>query len=259
MGTLTIDLVQVQTFLFVVLRVGALVAAMPNFDRQSLPPTFTAGLILAFSFLLISLVPLPAVGLIDGIIPLGLNAASEILLGVSIGLVVRMVFAGIMLAGQLAGYQMGLAIANVMDPASSQQVPILGQVYNLMALLIFFTINAHHWFLKAIVNSFERVPPFGFAPSQAVVDRLIDLSVGIFVVGIQAAAPVVVTMLITSVALGLVARTSPQMNVFIVALPLQMVVGLIILAGSLPYFLTFMNQVFAEMIANILAILKLVT
>jgi flagellar biosynthesis protein FliR len=81
--------------------------------------------------------------------------------GIVIGLTLQLVISGIQLAGQLAGFQMGFAIANVVDPASSLQIPIISQFLNLFALLIFFSINAHYYFIMALMDSFERIAPFG--------------------------------------------------------------------------------------------------
>ncbi|HEJ83241.1 MAG TPA: type III secretion protein, partial [Desulfobacteraceae bacterium] len=109
------------------------------------------------------------------ILPLSLGMISEIMLGVIIGLSVRMIFAGVQLAGQLVGFQMGLAMANVMDPSTSEQLPLLGELNNIFAILIFLTINAHHWFLHAVADSFRLVPPFAFHFSNSLMEQLVSL------------------------------------------------------------------------------------
>jgi len=169
---------------------------------------------------------------------------------------VRMIFAGIQLAGQLAGYQMGLAIANVLDPATSGQFPIISQIYNLIAMLIFITINAHHWFLRAIKESFTLVPPLGFQFSSSLADQLVSLSGNIFVIAVKVGAPIIVVLLLTSVASGLIARTVPQMNVFIVAMPLKIAVGLLFLILSIPYLVVFLRQIFHDFGSSIMFIMK---
>ena len=102
------------------------------------------------------------------------------MLGLVIGFSVKLIFAGIQLAGQMAGYQMGMAIANVMDPASSQQVPLLAQFNNLVALLVFLSINAHYWFIRALTQSYRLVPPLNFHFDGSLMEHLIQLSGNMF-------------------------------------------------------------------------------
>jgi flagellar biosynthetic protein FliR len=178
------------------------------------------------------------------------------MLGIAIGFSVKLIFAGVQLAGQLAGYQMGMAIANVMDPSSSQQIPLLAQYNNLVALLIFLTINAHHWFIRALTESYRLIPPLGVHLSGSLMERLVHLAGNMFAVAIQVGAPVIAALLITSVAFGLVARTVPQMNVFIVAMPLKIAVGLLFFGLSLPYFSLFLKKIFSTLGENIFFILR---
>jgi flagellar biosynthetic protein FliR len=160
------------------------------------------------------------------------------------------------MAGQMAGYQMGMAIANVMDPATSDQVPILATFYNLVAILVFLSINAHIIMLRAMVESFQLVPLFGFEFNQAVMQQIISFSGNLFVVALKIGAPVIVALLITSAALGLVARTIPQMNIFIVAMPLKIAIGLIFLGISLPYMADFLLRSFETLGRSLLVLMK---
>ncbi|MFO7738202.1 MAG: flagellar biosynthetic protein FliR [Desulfatiglandaceae bacterium] len=256
MTNFSISLPQLQIFFLVFLRVIAILMTVPVFSSRNVPILFRVGLGFSMSVLLIPLLKLTEVPFFPDVIPFGIGVLSEIALGITIGLSVRLVFAGIQLAGQLAGFQMGFAIVNVMDPLTSAQVSIVAQLKYLIAMLIFLTINAHHWFLRALVESFRLVPPFGFHFSASVMEFLMRLGGGMFLIAIKVAAPVMVALLLTSVALGLVARTVPQMNIFIVAFPLKIVIGLLFLAFSLPYLLSFLKQLFGAMGSDILLLLK---
>jgi len=217
---------------------------IPIFDSRSIPHVFKLALAFATSlivFPMLKLSPLPVSMSIWG---LGIGAAGEILLGLVIGFSVKLIFAGIQLAGQMVGYQMGMAIANVMDPSESQQIPLLAQFNNLMALLIFLSINAHYWFIRALIQSYRLVPPLNVHFDGSLMERLIHLSGKMFVIAIQVGAPVSATLLVTTVAFGLLARTVPQMNVFMVAMPLKIGVGLLFLGFSLPYFSAFLKKIF---------------
>ena len=178
------------------------------------------------------------------------------LIGILIGLAVRTLFAGFQMAGQMAGYQMGMAIANVMDPATSAQVPLLATLYNLLAILIFLSINAHIFLLRAMVESFQIVPLFEFEVNQAVMQHMIRLLGNMFIIALKIGAPVIVALLLTSAALGLVARTIPQMNIFIVAMPLKIAIGLLFLALSLPYMSAFLTGAFDTIGRSVLVLMK---
>ena len=243
-------------FFLVFLRISAMVMTLPVFNSNSIPLLFKIGLAFATSmalFAILDLEPLPASG---AILPFSIGVMGELMIGIIIGLSVRLIFAGIQLAGQLAGYQMGLAIANVMDPSSSEQFPILAQFNQLFAMLLLLVTNAHHLFLRALAESYRLVPPFGFHFSNSVMQQVVDLAGNMFVIAIQVGAPIIAALLLTSVAFGLVARTVPQMNVFIVAMPLKIAVGLLFIGFSLPYLSSFLNTMFRGLGRNIFMLLK---
>ena len=230
--------------------------AIPVFESNSIPNLIKLALAFTTSIILFPMLQLNSVPVVTHIYTLGISAASEILIGLAIGFSVKLIFAGIQMAGQLAGYQMGLAIANVMDPADSQQIPLLAQFNNLVALLVFLSINAHYWFIKALTQSFRLVPPLNARFGNSLMEQLVNLAGNMFVIAIQVGAPVIAVLLITSVAFGLVARAVPQMNVFIVAMPLKIAVGLLFLGFSLPYFAAFFNKIFSGLGQQIFIMLK---
>ena len=253
---LEISVPQLQTFLFVFVRVAAIMMSIPLFDSQTLPTLFKAGFALCLSMVIYPLASPADISVMANELTLGIGIFSEVMLGVAAGLIVRTIFAGVQLAGQLAGYQMGMAIANVLDPATSDQMPLLSQVYNIFAMLIFVSINAHYWFFNALVESFRLVPPFGFQFDGTFLEYLIQISGQIFVIGIKIGAPIITVLLLTSVSFGLVARTVPQMNVFIVAIPLKIAVGMLFIAFSMPFFAAYLNQLFSDVGVQILELLS---
>jgi flagellar biosynthetic protein FliR len=256
MVSLNISLPQLQLFFLVFLRVGAILMSIPIFDSRGIPFFLKISLAFATCMVLFPLLKLDVVPVTSDLFTLGIIAAGEILLGLAIGFSVKLLFAGIQLAGQLAGYQMGLAIANVMDPATSEQVPLLAQLNNLIGLLVFLSINAHYWFIKALTESFRLVPPLNVNFDSSLMEQLIQLSGNMFVIAVQLGAPVIAAMLLASVAFGLVARTVPQMNVFIVAMPLKIGVGLLFIGLGLPYFSAFLKNMFSDLGQDIVLMLK---
>ena len=229
---------------------------LPVFDSRSIPHLLKLALALAVSLILFPMLDLNPVPLAGSIYTLAIGAAGEIMLGLVIGFSVKLIFAGIQLAGQMAGYQMGLAIANVMDPAQSQQTLLLAQFNNLVALLIFLTINAHFWFIRALTHSYRMIPPMNVHLGGSLMEYLIEMSGKMFVIAIQVGAPIIAALLVTSVAFGLMARTVPQMNVFIVAMPLRIGVGLLFIGFSLPYLSAFFKKIFNGLGQHIFIMLK---
>jgi len=256
MAYFNVSLTEVQLFLLIFLRVGAILLTLPIFGSASIPAAFKVGLSFAVTLLLYPILNLEGFPVQLSILPLSLGMISEIMLGVIIGLSVRMIFAGVQLAGQLVGFQMGLAMANVMDPSTSEQLPLLGELNNIFAILIFLTINAHHWFLHAVADSFRLVPPFAFHFSNSLMEQLVSLGGDMFVIAIKVGAPVIAALFLMSVAFGVAARTVPQMNIFFVAMPVQILVGLLFIGFSLPYLLSFLKTVFTGLEMTILYLLK---
>ncbi|MGD8715476.1 MAG: flagellar biosynthetic protein FliR [Desulfobacterales bacterium] len=256
MISLHISLAQLQLFFLIFLRIGAILMTMPVFESRSIPLFLKLALAFATSIILFHLLELQPVPMSANLFSFSMDVVGEILIGVVIGFSVKLIFAGIQLAGQLAGYQMGLAIANVMDPQDNQQIPLLAQFNNLVALLIFITINAHHWFIRALTESYRMIPPMNMHLGNSVMEQIVQLAGNMFMIAIQVGAPVIAALLLTSVAFGLVARTVPQMNVFIVAMPLKIGVGFLFLGFSLPYFSVYLKKIFNGMGQTIFSLLK---
>jgi len=230
-----VSLLQLQMFFLVFLRTGAFLAALPLVNSPSVPVLFRIGLTFVVSLLLFPVLNLGPLPFLADAFSLAVAAAGEILLGVLAGISIRLVFEGVQLAGQLMGYQMGMAIAEVIDPASEDQVALLAQFISLMATLIFLVIDGHHGFIRILVESYALVPPLGFHVNGPVLEGMIRLTAQMFIIGLKAGAPVVVALMLGTVAFGLVARAVPQMNIFVVSMPLNIAVGLIFLGLSLSH------------------------
>lgn len=256
MVSLAVSLPQLQLLFLVFLRTGAFLMSLPVVNSPSVPVLFRIGLALSATLLLVpALPPFNLPYLADGF-SLGVAAAGEVLLGLLAGMAVRLVFEGLQLAGQIAGYQMGMAIAEVIDPASEDQVALLSQFNTLLATLIFLAINGHHAFIRSLVESYEIVPPMGFHVQGPVMERLIRLSAELFVVGLKAGAPIIVALMLSTVSFGLVARTVPQMNIFIVSMPLNIGVGLLFIGLSLPHLAGYIGELFGATARSAMSLLR---
>jgi len=174
-------------------------------------------------------------------------AASEFAVGLIIGYAASTLFVGVQMAGEIVGQQMGFALVNVLDPLSEEEVSLIGEMKFFMAIAIFLAIDGHHFLLRAVVSSFQVVSLGGAHLGEPVVISLARLSAGIFVVAVKVAAPTVLVLFLVSVALGFVARTVPQMNVFIVGFPLTVGVGLAVLLLATPFFATMVQKLWIGM------------
>ncbi len=236
---------QIETFIFILLRVSSIVVIMPILGNRAVPVRVKAGLSLLIAFLLLPFVKLHAPPL--EILPLALRMAGEVMIGVTIGLAGRLVFAGVQLAGQLAGFQMGFAIVNVFDPITSAQVSIIAQFQYLLAMLVFLAVDGHHLFLYSIAESYRIVPAFGFQFSGELTQAIVEFSKDMFVVAIKTGAPVIAMLLMISIGFGLIARTVPQINILIVGFPLQIAAGLICIGLALPIFARMVGSIFLNL------------
>ena len=257
MALFAFPLEQVLVFLFVLVRVSAILFVIPFFDSRNIPVLLKAGLAAAVTWLLLPRIHIDPPSLASTPVAFILGLASEVAIGLIIGLAVQLIFAGVQLAGQMAGFQMGFAIANVVDPASSLQIPMLAQFLNLFALMIFLSLNIHYYFIQALVDGFELIPIWGARFDTNLLEFMMAIAAKAFIIAVQLGAPVMVALLLTSVALGLIARTVPQMQIFIVAMPLKIILGLFFLGVSLPFCAEFLKDAFTSLGSALQGLLRL--
>jgi len=125
---------------------------------------------------------------------------------------------------------------NEFDPSIGSQVSVIGRFWYVLAVLIFLTINGHHMIISAFVNSYQVIPPAGVAIQGGVGELIIRYTAYVFVIGLKIAAPVMITLFLTDVALGTIAKTMPTMNVFFVGFPIKIAMCLLVMALALPIF-----------------------
>lgn len=247
-----------ESFILVLVRVSAIIVVIPVISEKNVPVMIKAGLAV-----IVSVVIFP---LVAGTVPSTKNyhlfhlitlIAGEVLIGLTIGFTARLLFAAIQIAGDIIGFQMGFAVANVIDPMSEQSVSIITQLKYLIAMLLFITVNAHHLFFLAIIQSYQFVAPLSFHFSPNLMQFIFITSKEMFVIGLKIAAPLMAVMIFTNVALGVVARTVPQMNIFIVGFPLQISMGLIFIGLTAPVFIRMTQALFNSLEGKIISALRL--
>ncbi|MDZ7373519.1 MAG: flagellar biosynthetic protein FliR [candidate division KSB1 bacterium] len=171
----------------------------------------------------------------------------EVAVGLVLGFVSFQIFHGMHLAGQIVGFQMGFAVVNVLDPQTQEQVSLTGEFQYIVAVLLFLVVDGHHMLLTALARSFELVPPFSVALDPQLASSLVRVTAEVFLIGVKIAAPAMAALFLANVALALLARTVPQMNVFVVGFPIGIAVGLAALAYSAPL----VSQVFRNLVGQL--------
>ncbi len=257
MNLFTFSQYEIETIMLVFARVGGIIGVAPILGSNNLPHLMKVGFIAALTVLVYPTLEISAVEYPHTLMGLSFALGSELLIGVLIAYVARLIFTGIEIAGTVLGYQMGFGIVNVLDPISSAQVSITSRFYNIFAMLLFLIMNCHHYFINAITESFRLIQPLAFHFSGAIIETITVLFGDIFLVGIKLAAPIVATLFFSNVALGLVARTVPQMNVFIVGFPLQIGLGLLMIGITIPFFSVYVRNLFIQMGGNISGLLSI--
>jgi flagellar biosynthetic protein FliR len=232
-------------FVLVLARVAGLVLAAPVFGHLLVPVRVRVGIVaLLAAVLATALPPVPAPATMSA---LALAVGIESIVGVLLGLVAQFVLVGVQLGGQLAGTQMGFGMASLIDPGSSAHVTIVSEWQQLVALAVFLALDVHHLLIRALLASFRSTPPGAAVLSAGGVQVLLALAGDVFATGVRIAAPVIVVLVLANLALGVLARTIPQLNVFVVGFPLNVGVGLMALGISLPFTVRLLAARFAAL------------
>src|SRR4030065_810349 len=237
-------LMQLSSFILIFVRTAAMIFFIPFLGARNVPRVFKIGLALLISLILISIVKVDASIISADLLTLTAGIAGEIIIGFTIGLIAKLVFSAMEMAGELIGFQMGFSIVNVIDPQTSTHVPIIGQFHTILATLIFLSINAHHLFIAAIAESFALVPPMRLALTQQMMEGIVTILRDLFILALRIAAPVIVALFITNIALAIVSKTMPQMNVMVVGFPITISGGLLIMILSIPLFANLVQRAF---------------
>ncbi len=227
---------QIEHFMFVLFRVGAILMFMPVLGSGLIPARIRVAFALLFSFAIFPLVQYRGYPQVDSLLELSSYLFIEITVGFAIAYTVRLIFTAVQLAGTVVDFQMGFGVVNVIDPQTNSQVSITAQFQNILAILLFLALDTHHFIIHAMVESFSMIDPQSYSFSSLSVEYILRLFSATFATAAKIAAPLMAILFFLSVGLGLVARTVPQMNVFIVGFPLQIGVGLLMTGFSMAFF-----------------------
>jgi flagellar biosynthetic protein FliR len=231
-----------KTFFLILTRVSVILFLFPFFSSRVIPVLTKAGLALVITVILY-----PVTDMSPGAFPatawgMARMVLSELIVGMILGLLVQMFFEGIRIMGQLVGFQTGFAITNILDPQSGMQVSILSNMAYLVAMVLFLLLNGHHILLGAMRESFQIIEVGSLNLNRQIFQRVMASSADMFVIAIKIGAPAIAALLFTKVAFGLITKLMPQMNIMIVAFPVQIVVGLLFFGVCLSVLLGSMEK-----------------
>ncbi len=230
-------------FFFPLARILAFLTAAPPFNNAALSRRVRLFLGLAIT---LAITPaLPKMPTLDPASGRGLLIlAEQMLIGLGMGFSMRLIFSGIDLAGNMISMQMGLGFATSYDPQNTAQTPVISEFIGILALLIFMGINGHLLLIATLTHSFTAMPIGAAAPGNATWLNLANAGVIIFSAGLLLALPIIVALLITNLALGVLGRVAPQLNLMAVGFPITLTLGLIALALGLSYLSAPLQQLF---------------
>lgn len=237
---------QFVVFLFILARTGSIVALAPVLGSRNVPAQVKIALSLLVAALLVAALPVRAVPMTAGLDFL-LRLGGEALIGVALGYSALLLFDAVQVAGELVGLQMGFGIVNVIDPLTSTQISLIGQFKFLLAVLLFLAIGGHRIVVETIGESFRMIPP-GMLSFDTALGEHFSLQFGaMLVLAVKLSAPVLVALLLASFAEGIIARTVPQINIFIVGFGVRIAFGLFMLMLSLGFMAVVMNKEFSQL------------
>ena len=254
-----LPIAEILRFIIVLTRLGGIMVSAPFFSGGSIPIPIRILFSCAAAFVLAPSLPL-------GNLPAALSLGSmvgmlllEIAFGLVLGFVANCIFAGLQLAGQIISFQMGFSVVNLIDPQTQVNMPVFSFFNNYVGLLLFLLVNGHHWFLMAVHESFAVLPAGGFVLSGVLVEKIIDMTAAIFVIGVKIAGPIIIITIIVDIVIGIIGRTAPQINLLVVGMPLKLLVGFACLSFTFYFMPRYLENLFLSLARTLHALASVVS
>lgn len=253
MNTFNLLFDKYELFLLVLVRTSGIFLISPFFSSQNVPNIMKVG----FSIILSVLITLTLDVKVDYTdITFVSIIIKELMVGFVIGFISYAFFSTFYVMGQIIDMKIGFGMINVMDPQHRVQVPLMGNFYYILAFLLLLSINGHHIIINALIDSYNFIPIGKFVIKEDSAFLLVDVLAKSFATGFKLSAPIVIIIFLTDLLLGILSRTIPQINVFIVGMPLNILIGLLIISVSMPIFYAMATGVFNQTVETIYNFLK---
>lgn len=251
-------IVKFPAFLLVLVRVSAFFIMMPFFSYRTIPATHRVGLSAVIAWVMFFSLDPPALE-IDTVY--FMLIIKELLAGLLIGFAAYVILAAVQVAGGLIDFQMGFAIANVIDPQTGTQSPLMGQYLYTIALLYLLSVNGHHLLLDGIFYSYQFIPmdqvfiPFG---DEKLLNYLLKAFSSAFLIAFQMSIPVVGCLFLVDVGLGIVARTVPQLNIFVVGIPVKIIASFLVMLAVLGMMMLVVERLFEYLLVTMRGLMQMI-
>ncbi len=236
-------------FILMFLRISGLLIGSPIFGRKNLPSLLKIGFCLLVTYIVFAAAPAGAS--YGSALEFILLCVKELLFGLALGFVSTLFFSVVQTAGQIMDMQMGFGMVNVFDVQSNISVPVTGNLLNVVLLIAFFGVNGHLRLVHIITATFSHIPPGHVVLNPAIGLVALEVFVLAFLLVVNVAMPLIASGLLGEVAMGFVVRAIPQMNVFVVGIPLKIAIGFLMLLLILPVFVHFTDVIFERMFVSI--------
>lgn len=235
------------SFLLTLMRVSLLLFMLPFFGGDSVPKPVKGALCIVMALALHDTVGVSADYFPAHPVMLVVMILGELLLGIMLSLVVRFIFAAVQTGGQLIGFQMGFSMVNVVDPMTGTSEAVTAHFLYMTTLLVFLCLDGHLLLLHALTESFRLVPPGELLLSAKLSSTILEFSSQMFYLAVKVAAPVMAAIFLVDLALALVGRAAPQMNILMIGFPLKISVGFFFLALLFTVLSLYVNDYLVEM------------
>ena len=257
-----LDLFRISTvdflmFTLIFFRMSSLNITMPFFGGEQVPYNIRIAFVLGFAFVMYQTIDPASIMVPRSLVEYVLFITKEIGIGVLLGFVASIAFFAVQLGGEIVAIQMGLMEAEAIDPLSSMSIPVMGQFLTIFVMTVFLLLNGHHALLKLFADSFYKVPVGHIQYSQELFDFCLQSFNALFVVAMRVAMPAIVMMFTLMVSLAFVARLIPQMNIFMLSLPVKMAGGLIIMSICVPLIAILFHDTFSRAVDDMYKMLTL--
>lgn len=222
-------------FTVVLFRTASVLFFSPIFNQTGIPLLVKISLSIVVTFAIFPTVNNSQLMLPDSVLPFVALIFKEIAIGFIIGYGATLAFGAFVVAGDLISSEMGLMMARMVDPLSGGQISPIGQLLQMVAILLFLAMDGHHWLINALVLSYKTVPIPEFFWPGLTMGKIMQMFQGLFISAIKIAAPVMIILFLIVVVTGLIGRSVPQINIFMVIFPIKIISGLIILGITFPF------------------------
>lgn len=255
-----IDLFSIERwyiFLVILARTAAIIGSLPIFTSSDAAIRIRLAVAVTISLLLFPILDFNLSQ--EQMTPIGfwLILLQEVLVGLLVGFMVLLIFFAVQFGGTIVGYQMGFAAAEILDPQNQQQVPLLAQFQNVIAILFFLALDVHHIVLRVMVRSYEILPPGNIDLSGNAIPFIVTMTGEMFVLGLQLIIPVLMVLMLSMFILGIMSRVFSQLQVFLLSFPINISVALIIIGLSMQMVYSILEREFQGIHERLLYLLQL--